>query len=281
MTERLDDAELGTLTLDDASGYVVEKLDLGFPAARSGVAERVNANGVRDDTAFYGARAVSLNLAVYGNGGTTRREALDRLRAYASPRRRPLLYFREDSGAERRIQLRGDQLGWPLEHPEVTLVNVAFVAPSGVIESAAEVTAEATAAVAPEGGESYNRGYPTTYPAVSVFGATLMTNDGTEPAAPVMQLWGPCTDPRLENLTTGEAITFAGLTLTAEQYAEVDVREATVRQQGLASQSVYHLLNLAETSLWWLDPGPNYVRYAPASYGPGARATVAYRSAWL
>jgi Phage tail protein len=281
MTERLEDADLGTLHLDGTGGYAVESIDLGFPAIRAGAVERVNANGSHDTTTFYGARAVSLKVAVFGTPAVTRREALDRLRAYTSPRRRPVLYFDEGDGSDRRILLRGDQFGGTLEHPEVTLTQIEWVAPSGIIESGTEISAEASAAVAPEGGETYNRGYPTIYPAVSVFGATSMVNAGTEPAAPVLQLWGPCTDPQLENLTTGEAIVFAGLTLTAEQYVEVDVREATVRQQGLASQSVYHLLNLAATSLWWLDPGTNHVRYAPATFGPGARATVAYRSAWL
>lgn len=282
MTDRLEDATLGVLELTEVNGYAVGKVDLGFPAVRAATAERVNANGTDDSTEFYGSRAVALEVAVFDVPGVTRRQALDRLRAYASPSRRPVLYYDEQSDGEaRRVQLRGDQLGWPMERPGYARVSIAWVCPDGVIEAADASVVTATGSIPPEAGRSYPRSYPLAYPATSIVGAAAVDNTGTEPAAPVLQLWGPVTNPAVANLTTGEQIVFTDLALTAEQYVEIDIKEATVRLNGRADQSLYHRLVFADTTFWWLRPGLNYVRYAPETYSGSARAVITFRSAWL
>jgi hypothetical protein len=282
VSDRFEDTVLGTLNLTDANGYAINRVDLGFPVARVVSSERVNANGVDDVSAFYGARAVAVQVSAYGAAGITRKAALDRLRAYASPARRPYLYWDEAlDGHERRVRLRGDAVTWPMDNPVATDVQLTFVAPDGVIEDASATTVAVAAAAAPEAGRSYPRTYPLTYPATSAVGTVDALNAGTEPAAPVLALWGPCTDPTLANLTTGEQIVFTGTVLTAEQYIEVDVREATVRLNGRVDQSLYDHLDLTATSLFWLAAGSNLLRYSPATYGAGAQATCVYRSAWL
>lgn len=280
MSTKLVDPDLGTLELGRQHGLAVRELDLGYPEARVVSDPRVNANGADDRTTFYGPRAVALTCLVGDTPGRTRQQALDLLRAYASPGRRPVLVYGPD-GAERQVQLRGDQLGWPLTAEASTEVQLAWVAPEGILEAAVESTVEVSAVAASEPGRRYPRTYPLTYPETSLVGAVAAVNAGTEPAAPVMQLWGPCVDPALVNATTGERLAFTGLTLAAGQYVEVDVRAATVRLNGRADQSMYQSMDLLASSLWWLAPGTNQVRYSPASYDPAARAVLTYRSAWV
>lgn len=282
MSTRLVDPELGTLELEPADGFRVRDLDLGYPAARVVSDPRVNANGTDDRTEFYGSRVVSLTCLVQSVEGRTRRQALDLLRAYASPRRRPVLIFDEDgTGDERQVRLRGDQLGWPLSTAVAADVQVAWTAPDGILEAVTESSVSVSAVPITEPGRSYPRTYPLTYPAISLVGAVDAPNAGTEPAAPVMQLWGPCTDPALVNASTGEQLRFTGLTLTGSQYVEVDVKAATVLLNGRAGQSLYSSMDLLASSLWWLQAGSNLVRYSPASYDPAAHAVLTYRSAWI
>lgn len=280
---RLVDPELGTLELTRANGYKVSDINIGFPAARDVVTHRVNAHGVDDSTAFYGARAVSMTVVVMDGVGVSRRVALDRLRAFASPARRPVLFFNDDdltSEPDRMVRLRGNQLGSPLTNPILSITQVQWVAPEGIIESAIEqvVTASATAEV--EAGRTYPRTYDLTYPSITSIGSAAVTNDGTEPAAPILRLWGPCTDPKVINLATMETLELTGLSLTAEQYVEVDVREATVRLQGKSTQNLYTSLTL-DSALWWLQPGVNDVRYSPATWSGDARAQIIYRHSWI
>jgi hypothetical protein len=280
MMERLEDETLGRLDLDVANGYVVRALDLGFPATRGVIADRVNAHGVADRTEFYGARVVAVEVAVVAPPGE-RRAALDRLRAYAAPHRRPSLYYAEDDGVVRRVRLRGEQLGWPLVSDTV-VVQLVFVAPDGVLEDEVESMVTAWAAVSgSDPGRAYARAYDLSYPAASTEGTSVVTNGGTENAAPVLRLHGPCENPAVANLATGEEILFSGLALTAEQFVEVDVREATVRLNGRADQSLYGRMDLARSSLFWLAPGENPIRYSPANFGTPSRAEVIFRSAWL
>lgn len=280
MTTKLVDPELGTLELGRQHGLAVRELDLGYPEARVVSDPRVNANGADDRTTFYGPRAVALTCLVGNTPGRTRQQALDLLRAYASPGRRPVLVYGPD-GQERQVRLRGDQLGWPLTSSAATEVQLAWVAPDGILEAAVESTTVVSAVAPAEPGRRYPRTYPLTYPETSLVGAMDALNAGTEPAAPVMQLWGPCVDPVLLNATTGERLAFTGLALTGDQYVEVDVKAATVLLNGRAGQSLYQSMDLLASSLWWLAPGSNLVRYSPASYEPAAHAVLTYRSAWI
>lgn len=277
----LVDPQLGELVLDAENGYIVQEIDLGFPEPRPDVVTRVAANGARDYTMFYGPRVVSMTLMVL-DGYTPKRVALDRLRAYTSPGRRPVLYFNDMDGSapDRRIRLRGESLGSPLVSLDYSEVHVQWSAPDGVIEDARERTVAVPATPGREPGRRYPRTYPIRYPAQSATGSVTLTCEGLEPAAPLFRLWGPCVTPRLYNLTSGLVLTLPGVSVTAEQYVEVDVREATVQLQGDPGQSLYGSLGF-ESTMFWLQPGVNVLRYVPVSYGQPSRAEVIYRDAWI
>jgi hypothetical protein len=279
---RFEDDTLGAFTLDQSNGVRVESFDAALPSARTNTADRPNANGVDDLTRGYGARSVSMTLHVFAVDGSTRQEILDRLAAYCSPARRPFLYVDlEDSGDERRLRCRGTDLGHPITLPGYAAVQLALTAPDGYYEAAQTTTVEVPAALPAEGGRTYPRTYPLTYRQIPLVGSVDAHNDGTEPTPPLYRLWGPCTDPALVNVDTGERITFAGLTLTDAQYAEVDPVAYTATLNGRSTDSLYGHVDLLNTDWGYLAPGANRIRYAPATYSGNARAELVYRSAWL
>jgi hypothetical protein len=106
-------------------------------------------------------------------------------------------------------------------------------------------------------------------------------NAGTASAQDfVISLFGPCTNPRFENLTTGQQLRFV-TTLTAGQFLEINVRDRTVRLNGLVAQNRYNTLDFA-TSQWFdLPPGESLLRYRPDSITAGAFARVGFRSSWI
>ena len=279
----IEEASLGRLRLDDPrTGYVVTKLDLGHPTVRAVTTDRVGAPGSLDDTAFHGARAVSIEVkcSASEDGATSRRAVLDRLRAYTSPGRRPVLVWAEDDGVERRVVLRGENAPLTFDRAPGGIgipVQLAFVAPEGVLERLAETTATVSAVATPGSGIGFPVRLPFGFPRSSTYGATRVVNGGTEAAPPVIELWGPCTSPVLLNLTTGQRISLPGLTLTAQQYAQVDVAAATIRLNGRASESLYSWQEWGVSVFPWIAPGENLLRYTPTDYGAAAHAAIRFR----
>jgi hypothetical protein len=150
-----------------------------------------------------------------------------------------------------------------------------------VMESLAEQIGTSDAVSDSGGGRSYPRSYPLSYAQSSAVGAVTVTNDGTVPVRPLLRLYGPATDPRVENQSTGERLIFTGLSLLAGDWLEIDCREKTIRLNGLSNQSRYARLDFAASSFLRLLRGMNTVRYYPVSFGNGARLEVRFRSAWL
>ena len=284
--KRLESAVLGTLELTYANGYVVTDFNLGSPTVRAVTSARINANGEDDVTALMGARAVSFTVRCFApdDGSRSRRAVMERLRAYANPAYRPVLIFCEDDGEERRVTLRGESPNWPMRPEGASVaVQMAFVAPSGLLEAAAATVVNISAQPATEPGRTYPLRFPRKYPVGSVTGTTAVTN-GEAWAAPadfVAQLWGPCTSPVLTNVTTGAVLSLPGLSLGGDQYAEVDVREATIRLNGRPSESLYGFQEWGVSSFWQLAGGQNLLRYSPATYEAAARAVVTFRAASL
>ena len=281
----LVDDDLGTLVLDSAHGYCVQSLDLGFPEARRSSAMRVGASGAVDRTRFHGARTVAMVVQVFEGtevGHTTRRDALSRLRSFARAGREPILFYDEEKdGVVRRVRLAGDSAGGAFENPVTHNLTMQWVAPDGLIEAGDQVAVTVSAVPPATPGRTYPRTYPMTYPAFSDVGSQVATNAGTEPVAPVLQLWGPCTNPVVTNIETGARLVASNLTLTGDQFAEVDVREGTIRLNGRVAEPILASFDLLTSRAVWLAPGANRLTYTPASFGSGAHMDVLYHPAFV
>jgi len=86
------------------------------------------------------------------------------------------------------------------------------------------------------------------------------------------------TGPRIENLTTGDALDFTSLVLQPGQYLTIDSHERTAYLNGV--QSRYG--TLSSTSRWFsLEPGSNSIRATARSASSGSTFRITHRSAWV
>lgn len=274
---RLED---GNRVLDlRGRGYRVGRLDIGFPTVRGVSESRVDDDGEDDRTAHHGASAVAMEIMLHARD-TTLTQLLDALRAFCHPSSRPYLVVERD-GQQRRIRLRADQQSAPITNPFHQQVQASWRAPDGVMEALAEQIGTAEAVATDEGGFAFDLTFDLAFPATSAVGSVTVTNDGTVTVTPVLRLYGPCTDPRVENQTTGQQMIFSGLTIAAGDWLEIDCRERTIRLNGLTEQSRYARLDFVASEFLTLLPGLNTVRYYPVSFSSGARLEVRFRSAWI
>lgn len=266
-----------TLQLDDSEGIVVTDLDLGFPAVRAVTDVRADADGMYDSTAYFGERVVAMTVQADGNGLITQ---WDKLSRFLRPSRRPYLYFTVD-GSARRIRLRPSNRSSVLTAPAaVFTAQLQWVAPDGVMEAASvtEVTAFATSGG--EDGRQYDLTFDREYADISPVGAVSVTNVGSATVWPVLRLYGPATNPIVEDLTNDRQLRFV-TGLTAGQFLEVNIRDRTVRLNGLVSQNRYQTLDFVSSTWFGVDPGTITLRYRPEVASSPSRAIVTYRTAWL
>jgi hypothetical protein len=127
-------------------------LDIGFPAVRTSSQENPGADGTYDETQFTGARSVGLTGVAINNafgdlpddngwtpeiGWNSSSWFITELSAWASPGRRCKLYFTDDSGVARYMEIRGDSFSAPLDKDagNYRAFNAGFINPSGKIFS--------------------------------------------------------------------------------------------------------------------------------------------------
>lgn len=287
---RLELPGVDPLLVDPAGtdGLALVDLDLGFPTVREVVEDRPDADGTTDLSAFFGARAVTMTLVAKATATATKQQVMDRLGRFLVPRWRPTLYWMlEDGGDERRMTLRGSQLGAPMAAPVAHVaqqVQVGWAAPNGIQEAADLVVFEVFAAAPTTDGITFPITFPVAWPASSTAGTVEHTVAGELDVSPVLRLYGPAVNPRIENVTTDRRIELTaegGLTLAAGEYVDIDVAERTIRLLSDSDQSRLERMDYAASTWWQLQPGLNVLRYYPDTFDAGAVAEVRYRPAWL
>ena len=274
--------DVGTLDLDDGTSYVTESLDLPLPVVRAVTDDRTEADGTFDQTRFMGARAVTAAVVCMA-GPEGLQPVVDAVRAFLHPSLRPALVWECLGGGRRRITVRSASHDVTYEQPTYVATTLGFVAPGGLVESddLHVVTIPAITSLDAQG-RTYNLTFNRVYPASPpIFGSAVPNAGSAAVWTWKARLYGPCTDPQLENLTAGRTLAFTGLTLLRGQYVELDCARHTARIDSDPELSVYNRLDIT-ASVWWpLLPGTNMVRYRAASAEEGAFAEIEYRDAWL
>jgi hypothetical protein len=276
----LDDDLLGTLTLDAATGYIVEEYDLGFPDAQVVATQRTYADGTIDDTAFHGARSVTLLLHLDPRIApwTTLR---DRLAGYLHPARRPYLYLVEPgAGGPRRILVRGDRTGIAVNHPRHNKMQATWVGVDGTIEAADESSITlGSDQVGSETGRVYPTSYPRVYGSPTTLGPFWAANSGSAPAWWQATVYGECTDPVI---TIGDStIVLAGLAVDAGHSVTIDCRTRRVYADFAPATSYAGLVDFA-SSVWApIPPGGAGATFSAANLGATASCRVTWRETWL
>lgn len=276
MTFRLERDGFPDLLLTPANGFHVRSVDFGFPAPRPVIDSRPLASGTDDRTRFFGERVVTLDLLARGE----RQAKIDQLGPFLVPDARSFLYFQVGS-FQRRIKLRGRARQAVYDVPGKQEILVQWDAPNGTMETAepSEQTAFATGDVEP--GFTFDIDFDLTFPEATPVGTTQIVTQGNAGCPPVIQLWGPVTNPRIQNITDGNRELRFNVTLTTEQYLEVDFRERTVFLNGDPRRNRYQQLDFTTSEWWTLVPGTNFVRYTADDFAAPARAVVSYRCQWI
>lgn len=289
-TIRLEAPGLTTLTLDPESGRFGQKLDLGDAVTREVADDAPDADGTDDLTEFFGARNVTLSIILYPETGGL--WALkQQLRAFTHPKLRPTMFVQQAADAPvQQVTLRRSQYTDVIgdgpraatqADQEAAAITVQWVAPLGILESEELHQAVANAAGEGESGFAFDVTFDLDFGVSEPLGAVTATNAGTADVYPLIRIYGPCTDPTIENVTQDKALAFTGLTIGAGEFLEVDTRNMTVFYQGDPSDPRYDTFDWPAASWWTLSPGDNQLRLAPDTFDPPSNAVVEYRDAWL
>jgi hypothetical protein len=269
---RLEERDLGVLSLDCDSGYVVVGFDIGSPVVREVETPRALADGVDDHSFYVGARAVSVAVRCDQRVADLQ-TLLDRLTPYVSPRRRPqLIWSVPSSSQERSLVLSGRNVSRAITGPRYQTVVMQWKAPSGVIQSPERACIEIYPRTDVELGRVYSENYADggrgPYPASLGRGERVVINLGNERADIVATIYGPAVDPSLR--VNGATMQFTGLTLLEGETVVIRTEFRTIWLNGEPGQSRYHLTNYRQWT--WdqfrLQADRNLVRVGAASGDP-------------
>lgn len=274
---------LEPLVVDVANGYIVKLFDLGDADTRAVVDDAPDADGTDDTTMFIGARVVALKVRLIPRNGFELAERARALRAFTNPRLRPTMTITRDGEVDQIVTLRRSDFNSPIERPTHSDVTVQWVAPLGILESAVEHVQNVFAVAAgPAVGRAYSLTFSRTYPASPVLGSGSFVNAGDADAYPLIRIYGPVTEPVLDNNTQGKSLTFASLTLSSTEYLEIDTRAKTILLNGDPANSRYDKLVFPTSDWWTLSPGINLIRFHPATFTDGTTlAELTWRDAFL
>lgn len=274
---------LDPLDVSRANGYIVTRLDLGDADTRAVATEAPDADGTDDTTSLTGARVVTMAVRLVPRNGYVPDVLERRLRAFTAPRLRPTMTIARDGMPTVQATLRRGPFSAPIEQATYRDITVQWVAPSGILESADEhvriVYAAGTGATV---GRAYSLTFSRVYPASPPLGTGIVVNAGNTDAYPLIRLYGPVTEPEIDNLTQGKSLVFAGLTLTAAEYLEIDTRAKTILLNGDSASSRYDKLDFPGSDWWTLSPGENEIWFHPATFTEATSlAELTWRDAYL
>lgn len=254
--EALDAAGALTASLDlmdEASSYRVTTLDIGFPTVREAITARPTRDGDLDYTRLYGPRAVTVTGSfVPSTGGSSRQRAQQGLTWWCQPRLRPRMVYAVDTDcAPLWLGVRGSQLAAPVFHAQVSHFTASWVAHDPIARALTPSSV-------------------TLNPGVN----GTATNAGTYRAWPVLDIYGPCSNPVVTWVTPAAgAVVFAGLTIAAGHFVRVDTDAQTALLDG-AGASQYPLIDFHNTRWAGLEPGNTVLRFTASSSSSPARVVA-------
>ncbi len=271
---RPDGVEVLHLGMDES--YILTSLDLGFPDVRDSTETIAGMDGEVDTTAHVGARAVTAEVFVSQSGTGP---LVDRLAGVMHPGARYWLYIgRTDWPGERRILARGASFACPPRN--LRTAQMGFRCPSGLLEDAAEQTVTLAPQGQVAGGRTYPKSYPRTYDPGLVPGAALIDVGGSVPVPPVIDIFGPCTDPLVRVVDTGAQMIIRG-DIAAGDFFRIDTAARTILRNNDPNFSVYGQLDFATSSWLILPVGQVQVVFSPQSSSGNCQAVLRWANRWL
>ncbi|GAC1610348.1 MAG: hypothetical protein NVS3B26_16620 [Mycobacteriales bacterium] len=258
------------------STYILKKLELGFPTPRADTQALPGRDGEFDVTSRLGARVITAEVAVAQvNTGPL----VDQLAALMYPGTRNYLYInRPDWGGERRIVAHGETFTCPAGTSRTA--QMGFRCPSGLLEDVVQPSQNIAASGPISGGLILPQALPLVFSVGPVQGTAQVAVGGTVPAFPVIDIYGPCTNPVFRVVTTGAQIKL-NVSINSGDFVRVDCGARTISLNGVASQSLYSQLDFA-TSTWLTLPlGTSSLIFSPATSSSPCMAALRWTQRWI
>lgn len=272
-------AELGGILLGYGTDYEFAAAPQGFglPGFRTSDRDRPFRDGEIAADDLLAARKIVLDVWVLGTTDADAEDNLTALRAAWAP---------ATANSELRVRLASTEYAL-VGRPRGCIAVLDLLKNGGTIRArleykatdprlySAEVTDAALSLASVAGtGMTFPATFDLSFGGALSGGITTVTNSGLHPAPWVVTMNGDLVNPTLENVTTGETLSFSGTVASGDQLI-IDSEAKTVLLNGTASR--YSWIEVG--SSWFdLDPGENEIRFS-ADSGSGT-ATLTYRSAW-
>lgn len=276
--------EFGGLLIGDGTPYSIAQVQglLEIPELRTADRQRLRRHGLTPGDDFLNGRSVTLTLEVFGETQEAFVLAVHDLQTALAPTTDASpLHFQIPgvaTGVKAFVSCRARRVSAPIDLDffyRIPVWVIEFFATDPLVYSAIEYSYVSNLPSG-GGGLNFNAEPDFTFGAVSVGGTILATNAGTFNSSPTFRIDGPVTDPRIENVTTGQTLAFVG-TVPSGDFLMLNVETRTVLLSGTASRYSW----LAVGSEWWeLVPGVNEVSFR-ASTPTSATMTMTWRSAWV
>lgn len=281
----LEDSDNGIIPrvdLNNDNQIIINLLDPGYPSVREVTDPYVDGSGVLDSTQFHDSRLVTLRGVVVA-GALPRSQVMDRMLAHMVPTARSFLHWdlNDDGGNRRCVQFRPGRMNRPIQNFNRIYFSMGLVVPKGVVESSLlqSKTINSSVSGGTESGRSYNLSFDRTYPASDPLGSSSVENEGSVTAWPVIKIFGPCTNPQVDNVTIGKTYDFPSLSVADGEVITIDTVQRTI--QNASAVSKMPDLDLTASEWWGLEPGENILAFQPTTSSGASRCTVEYRHAYM
>jgi hypothetical protein len=244
-----------------ADPIMCRQWDLGSPEVRITSTPRNGVDGTYEGPGFTGARTVTMDLVILGDGYGSPYAYAERLASFTHPSRRPTLSIQRptvDTGGDTwTMSLRGTPFSITYGQRAAAMLEMqlVFAAPEGYLLGPLREFTSTTAAVAVIGGFTL----PITLPVAMTPGsgtnpAVTFTITTSAPVAPVLAIYGPVTNPKVAT-SGGDTFGFRGLSLQPGDFVVVDMQAGTAYLNGDPTSSVFHLIDFANSTFWTWQRG--------------------------
>lgn len=245
---------LGTLTMpleDEAGGWFMTELNLGYPEVRDVVTNRPDQDGVDDRTRYFGSRAISATVKAVRWAGATLDDVATRFAPFMVPSARPVLHYVLDRPGtpERVVTVRAAGYGFVIDNDQERDIHLQWIAADPVARDPNVQTVTTWAGASTGAGRRYNLTFPRVYPAGGGGPvAATATPAGDVPVWPTLRIYGPVTAPVVaftRGATTYGFAMLPSMTVSAGQYVEVDCAAKTAFLNGDRTRNVQTFIDWA------------------------------------
>lgn len=260
----------GDLILEDVGGF-------DSPNIRQNLADLPEADGAIAGDFFLSSRPVTMSGRIVSSSAAQRNSVVAQMQRAVRALRADLTISTQPQGMPAmQATARLDNLR--IGPGYVKTFQLSLVCPDPRFYSQTLNSQAATSSVSTAGAA-----FPWSFP-VGFGGGTGGTanlsasNAGNIDTYPLIRVYGPVSNPQIENHTTGQWLYVDNVTLAAGEYIDIDVKERTVVSN--AGANLFSHVRFPDSSWWTLPPGGSTIQLWASSSSTGVELDVSWRDAW-